>query len=311
LLPEAVSVPILRGLDIHRWASKYAMTTKLLKGIIIAGWLGSMSWLAQTELLPRWLPGKATGYRSLIENAAEVRETWMRILSDGHPIGYSRTFYDLNDDVPDPELVMHNATNLRINLLGSEINLQITSTVTLDGGHRMKSFFFGTSLDGMMYRVSGTRTAGQSFDLSIKMPQQTEPITRKVTIPDDSIIFSPSIEMAMRRMKPGQTMRLNGYDPLTGGGSMLLIRAENYEDITISGKNVRCLRLVAEYGSMRFPLWTNEEGSVMRQETPFGWTMEVCTQQEALRGMDQSGAPPPLSMPGLPALLQMLTPSTL
>lgn len=233
----------------------------------------------------------------------------MRILVNGEHVGYTRSFFDLNVETPDPELAMSNNTLINFHLLGTKIQVQILSEIILDSGRRVKEFLFITSLDNHHYRVKGRRQSGETYALSFLFPEE-EPIVRTFTLPADAVIFSPAMELSMRRLKPGQTMRIRTFDPVTSSAQMLRVKAVRKEEITVLNETQECVRLQAEVGNVTFLMWTNARGDVVRQETPFGWTMEQCTQYQAMDGIDTT--PPTHSMispSALAPLIQMLKPS--
>ncbi|MCK5528351.1 MAG: transglutaminase domain-containing protein, partial [Kiritimatiellae bacterium] len=62
----------------------------------------------------------------------------------------------------------------------------------------------------------------------------------------------------------------------------ILVKALRYESITNMNKVCSATLLSADYQGLNILTWIDSEGKVLRQETPFGWTLEACDAETAL-----------------------------
>jgi hypothetical protein len=79
-------------------------------------------------------------------------------------------------------------------------------------------------------------------------------------------------------------------DPATLGTTPVTIRALRREPLVRNGVTNEATVLSSEYHGMTFLTWMGRQGEVLREDTPFGWTLESCTADEAFEAL-RSAAP--------------------
>jgi hypothetical protein len=251
-----------------------------VKIVLAAGWLGSMAWLVRHEAFPEFFAREMSGYRSLVMGRAEIRDSWMRILFNGQPIGYSHTSIELSDESKEPEMVLQNSTVVQINLLGQNQRFKVSTKAVLDGSYGMKEFSLSMLGAGQSVAAQGRRVKGENYEVELDLAGTVR--KTNLTIPKDTVLFSPHLEMTMRSLKPGEETIMNVMDPLSMTRKKVRFIGEARETLTAMGREVPCTRIGIIMDDVRLQTWVDADGRVVRQTTPFGWIMESCTVEEAL-----------------------------
>lgn len=264
------------------------MKRRLLYLAALAAWLISLGWLVRKEAFPEWFTGISAGYRGLIGDDVLLSDSWMRILINGKPAGYSHTLIELDEQDPAQRTEIASRIRLRLTLMGEAQTLSVDTTAHLDLLSELQNFSFDLSARSYSLRLTARRVEGDRFHAILKTGSHQERFD--VTIPRDAVIHSPLTELAIGRLKPGEDMAIKTFDPTTLQTAILRVRALRREPLSHGGATVQAMALALDYQGIGATAWVDPEGRVLRQETPFGWTMEACTMDEATAALDQAGA---------------------
>lgn len=259
------------------------MPSRLIKISLLVAWIGTMAWLVRFEAYPEHFEQTISGYRGLFGDEMGVREQWMKIFWAGQPLGYTQTILDVDDKSPDAAYELTTNASINIPALGGEGNrrFRISGDVRFDGSYRVQSFGVAATDGKMRFVARGKRMERDLFEVEHGLKDALT--TSTVRIPDDAIVQSPQFDLILKRLRPGQHLWLKVMDPLTMSPSRMKIAAKEYEVITLnSGQRMRALRLEVTQQSGPINAWVDSQGRMLRQETPFGLTLETCTAQEAL-----------------------------
>jgi hypothetical protein len=246
----------------------------VIRAAIVVTWLAAIFWLIRYEAHPEWFTHSLAGYDGLIGRDTLISDTWMKVLEDGKPIGYSRSSVDVNDDDPRRHIIFENRTHVRITVLGHSQLIRTVATAYLDMTYRMQSFEFSMNTGVIDVDVSGTRSAEGPFDLTVVSGNTTN--NMRVEIPDDVVLHSPMTALAVRNLKIGDTIQINTLNPVTLSRDAVTVRAMARETITLDEGPIEATRLEIEYMGSRSRAWIDDTGQLLRQETPMGWTLEKC-----------------------------------
>jgi hypothetical protein len=238
------------------------------------------AWLIRYEAFPGYFADSFAGYRSLFSDGTLLVDNWIKISYQGAPIGYSYTRMAAPDDDPGEATRIENRTTLQIKVLGVPQRVNATLAAALDAAHRLKRFNFVLSSKQYTAQIEGDRVDGETFDVTIHTAAGAS--TTQIKIPDDVIIYSPLTELALRKLRPGQKLRIKTLDPVSMRTVAVVCEAVRRETIVHSGVEVPATLLTMSYQGMTISSWMNDQGKVIRQETPLGWVMEACTQDEAM-----------------------------
>ena len=274
LLPASGPAPIPRG-RVRRFGVRGLMKVAVCAFCISMTW-----WLVWYEAFPSLLTSASMGYRGLLAREALLFDNWTTITFDDTPIGYSHTQLAVDEDEPGETTRLQNRTVLQLKVLGAAQRVNTTATVALDSAYRLRWFDFLLSSAYYTARVHGAHLSGERYQVEIETGAGKS--TMEIEIPPDAVIYSPLTELALRRLRPGQRLRLKTFDPITLRTSTVLCEAVRDERLSVGGEMVDTTVLALTYQGITTRAWMNAEGEMIRQETPLGWTIESATRQEAM-----------------------------
>lgn len=259
---------------------KSSRCVRYVKILVVAVWLCITAWLIRYEAFPEYFTNSIGGYRSLLGNDVMIMDSWMKIMFNDLPIGYSYTSMEMDETDPMHRYLINNQVNMALNMMGDEQNVHVTTSARLDLMYELQDFMFNLSSRGYTMRLRAERSEGDKFDVVIATANTTQKTT--INIPADVVLYSPMTEMAMKKLKPGQKMTIKTLDPTTLSTTVVVIEALRKETLVVADREHSVTVLSSEYAGMRIMSWIDDNGVVLRQETPFGWTMEKCTPEEAI-----------------------------
>ncbi len=243
-------------------------------------WLAMTGWLIRFEACPETFTGRFEGYTDLFKSGVLVRSSWMRILANGAPIGYSHTEIDVDEAAPSDHYRIDSEMELELNILAQRQRVYTHLLVSLDVLSRLQKFTFTLNSASYSTEILGVRKQGDQFTISIKAGGKVRQLA--LTIPDDVILYSPMLEQALGSLKPGESRIYKTLDPASLAVADIRIRADRLETLTLRGREESATVLAADYQGMTIWTWVNKEGEVLRQETPLGWVVEACDPAEAV-----------------------------
>lgn len=251
-----------------------------ITGGILLFWAVMSAWLIRFEAFPNWFAPEPVGYRNLLEEAPAVVDSWMHIFFLGRPIGFSNTRLDTRAEDPAARTVLTHQTVLRMNVLGQRQQVSATAAAELDAWHQLQRFTFNLSSGTYRFQAAGRRVAPSEFEVHWGIPPDAQ--TMRLDLPDDVILYSPLIELSLKRMQPGDQIRLKTLDPVSFRPSEITVVAEERGPVVVAGRTVDALALRVNTQGLQMRAWMDADGRLVRQETPFGWVMEAGDPETAL-----------------------------
>ncbi len=250
-------------------------------------WVLSMGWLIFYEAYPEFRTQTSAGYRTMLAQGVMVMDRWMKISFQGKSIGYTHTSVDVDDVNGVTQYRVNNRTILSLSLMGSRQRVAVNADAIVDALYQLKSFSFDLTSTGYAISVTGTRKHGNLFDIAIKGVGSTQRFT--VTIPEGAIIYSPMTETALKSLSPGSHTVLQIFNPVTLTAQNVTVRALRHEPLLHQNKEIETTVLSAKIDGMETMSWIDRNGFMLKQETPFGWTIESCDAKEALAAASRKG----------------------
>lgn len=241
---------------------------------------GMTFWLVRYEAFPGLFADEFSGYASFFRRGTLLSDRWAKILYEGEPIGYSHTLIDTQEGDTEAVYRVQNGTLLQMKLLGHVQSIKIEVEAALDRDYQLQTFQFRMAASNYRADVSGRRGEGDTFLVDVVTAAGTSRVN--VEIPPDVVLYSPMTDMAMRRLKPGQKMVIRTLDPVTLARIDVLCEALGPEEIEFNGARRQAHALAMTYQGMTVRSWLDEEGEVLRQQTPLGWTMEASSFEEVM-----------------------------
>ncbi len=274
--------------------------------LIIGFWLLTTAWLIRYEAFPGYFSVLSPGYHKLLPKGPLINDSWMKITMMGMPMGYSHTTLDTLTDHETDKYVLDNVTMLTMNMFGAQSKMKMTLNATLDAFYKLRHFSFSTFTKQSELTLKGVRDEGEMFAIRLKTRAGEEKM--RMRIPNEGIFYWAMTEFDMKTLRPGTKFRIKMFNPMTMSMSDILLHAVHKEEITISGKSQEATLITAEYEGAVLRSWLDASGRLLRQETPFGWTMESCTMLEAFASFKSRIGPNMLEISAIPLIGQIPNP---
>lgn len=249
-------------------------------GVIILLWLSASAWLVFYEAYPELLDRATDGYHAVLSRGTMVMDRWMTISHQGTPIGYTHTSMDVVDNDRVRQYQMNNRTFLSLNVMGRRQRISVSADCEVDAAYNLQTFSFSLSSSGYSIQVDGRRVKGNDFAVKIRAPGSSQQVT--VTIPPDAVLYSPMTEMSLKSLTPGRQLTMRVFDPVTLTSRNMTVKALRRETLQHGNSPVETIVLAAMMDGMETLSWMDSAGTVIRQTTPFGWTMESSNARDAL-----------------------------
>lgn len=256
------------------------------RAAIVAFWIVMMLCLVRYEAFPEHFSHTLSGYRKLMKRDLLVDDSWARIIFRDSPIGYSHTQMDIDENDPVEHHKIDNHLHLRMQLMGETQDIHAETAIRLSVVQQLQSFEFSLKSRGYSITVEGRRRQGNEFAVTMETGSTKQRMT--LEIPDDVIIYSPMTEMELRNLKPGDSLRIRTLDPASLSTVDLLVKSLRKETIEHGGREIATTVLAVDYMGVEALSWIDADGSLIRQETPFGWTIEQCSPEEAFAAVRKS-----------------------
>lgn len=264
-----------------------------LKRILLLTWLGSLAWLIRYEAFPHWFEETVQGYRMLLRDLPAVQDSWMKIYAGDQHVGYTNSTLELAEVDGREDWVLKSQVQLMVAMPDVLAPLRVSSAVHLHNQHQLTRFEVQVYFQRLQGYVTGQRFEGDTFDVSLSAGNVQ--MQRRVTLPPDVILISPFGETALRSLRDGQQMRMRTFDPLSLSGDTreMILRGGPSEEVTLrDGSRHEARTLTVSSGDMTVRVWADAQGLVLKQETPFGLTLEMSEVGEAIRIPEGQGLNP-------------------
>ncbi len=262
------------------------MKHKRLKIAVVVFWLCMVAWLVRFEAFPELFTHSLEGYRSLLSKDILLMDSWMKITFKGAPVGYTHTSMDSSETNSIVHCTINNRTDLKVRLMGEPQVCTMNAAVGLDAAYRLQRFSCSLGSGGYEADVHGEREGGRIFNVKIDLNGNAYKLA--LDLPDDAIIYSPMTMMTTKRIKVGQEIRIPTYDPISMKTTDVRMKAVREEILIVTGEKCETTVLSTDYHGKQFLTWIDSNGSVVKQETPLGWTMEKCSAREAFAAFRDS-----------------------
>jgi len=246
-----------------------------------------LAWLIRFEAFPEFFTHTMAGYRGLLSRDVMVEDNWMKILYKGHEIGYSNSSVEVNEDDAVQHYTVLNRMYVRLKAMGFEQPVFVDTEAYIDIMHRLQRFRFELSARDYKMHIVAYRADAKTFRGTMVTGSTRQKLSFEV--PEDVVLYSPMTEMALKALAPGEKLTIKTFDPATLSPALLTIRAAVAETVDVGGEAVSATRLVSDYQGVETKSWMDGEGRLVRQDTPFGWSLEACTAEEALETIQATG----------------------
>jgi hypothetical protein len=195
-----------------------------------------------------------------------ARESFLGVYFKGERIGYVKHVLTQGEG---DELVLAQEAYLLLHILNEHHPVRMQARARLTRGSLLKGFEI--HFDSPFYRMDASgEVEGNVVRFVIN--------TGKDRISDSLRLASPPLLTTNRRaylldagLKVGDKIKVPSFDPLSLAGQDAVVQYKGREKQIIQGRVYNLHRFVESYGSVRVNSWLNDEGLVVKEESPAGF----------------------------------------
>ncbi len=247
---------------------------------IVLLWLSTTAWLIRFEAFPHLFTRTLQGYETVLPSDVLVADSWMNIRLNGQPAGYSHYSIQTEEIGNETYYVITNTVELGLKIMGKAHRIEIENSAKVDLGYRLQEFHSSITSAAFAAGISARLLNNETYDATLSYNGSSE--SRKLTIPKDAVVFSPMTGLNLKNIRLGRQIGLRIFDPVTMKPALITVVAREKEKITIDDKQYNSTLVNMEYRGTIFKSWIDtEEGTLLRQTTPFGLTMQKCDPDNA------------------------------
>jgi len=251
---------------------------RVIKGFFIILWVILFGLLLQRDYFISSLETRET-----IALARDARTEFQGIYFKNSKIGHVETQYIPQDDM----LAIKQRAQMNLNIAGSTQPINLSLSAILNSDNTLHAFDFNFS--SLFYQmiahgvVDGTRV---SFSLD----------TGSSTIEDYLDLKSPPMLSTSRRhyllrenIETGDKIRIPWFDPVSLSAKNSTIEYRGKERILIHDRIYNLHRFIEHFSGSRVSSWLDDEGNVLKEESPAGFVFIKEPEFQA-RELDTSSA---------------------
>lgn len=254
---------------------KKSITKIIIHLIIIISWIGVMFLLVEKEGLIRLQTGEAS-FRTFIPKDIKL-DVWKGIYINNQWIGYVHTILNRNETSSSGGYVLHSFSFLRFKMFNKSTGMAVNSLQYLDSEFRLIAF--NARIAGMANMVIKGKRLGEKVVVSIRHNRNTYTKTFEI---GDELFLDQSILSIYRGkgLKVGDSYKLTILNPLTANTDQI--------EAKVVAKDKENFIMETKFASLTSRAWINENGLVIREETPNGWVMKVDSEDQIDQYLSQS-----------------------
>ena len=249
-----------------------AQLVKASKILILTLWLGLFALLLYRDI---FIPPLDSQEAQLLLTAA--REEYQGIYFQDRKIGHVTNRFSPRQD---GKMTVVQEATMQLNVAGSyhKIDLHLTAVTTVNAV--LESFSLRFSSPFYQMTVQG-KVEGRKISFTL--------VTAASTMADSIIVDQPPMLPTARRhylldpnLQPGSKRQVPWFDPLALSARTAIIEYRGREAILINGRVHNLHHFLENFSGSRINSWLNDEGEVMKEESPAGFVLVKEPQFKAL-----------------------------
>ena len=253
----------------------------VFSAVVIAFWAVMTAQMLRREVFVPRLPASA------MQSAAQAgpRDTWMAVsLAGDQRVGYIHTTSRPEAAEGVPGTATEVLARLRLTLLGNAADVKLTGSAWSAYDGRKARFKFDVdsgahalSLDGHVgggFLEANVRTAGETVPL--RVPVQQNPLFSGGL---GSMLTVPVLE-------PGDEYVVDTFDPMSLAVTPTRLGYAGEETLQIGRESFPAVKVKVNASGAESMVWVSHEGEVLKAQTPYGFTLERVTAEQAQRDFD-------------------------
>ncbi len=240
---------------------------------IVIFWMVMMGFLLHDELGVRQL-------ESVSDPRQQPTEFWLGVsIAGGDRIGQIHVRQAPEQRQKQLGIAMQMEARMNFELLNKSTDLDLVGSVWRASEASRVEFGFEVRSSGYDFEISGEVSDGE-LKGEIVSAGESLPLSFPV---DESLMFSSGFGSAVRFpvLEVGEDYRFETFDPLTMSKGQARVRCTARETLRLGDTEIETRRLEVKMSGLKSVAWIDQQGEVVRAETPVGLVMERITGAEA------------------------------
>lgn len=259
----------------------------MIGGAIVVFWLAMTGVLLHRELGEHAVLGR----RPLSPRLPHAGESWLGIELAGKPIGTVHLITQPGEREGRAGVTSRIDLRLRARMFDAPVEMRLTGSLWRALAAPRAAFDVRVEAGAHSVRATGTVAdgllRGEVLSAGASVPVQAR-VGDLLGAGDDVLGLLPGPALA-----PGQEATFRAFDPFTLRPTAAHARCVRTETITVDGRAVPTRVVEVALGKAAVTAWLDDEGGVVRAQTPFGLTLRRLGRAEAL-ATRETGEPPEL-----------------
>ena len=191
-----------------------------------------------------------------------------------------------------------------LNVMGKERNLEIEGSAKLTVGGVLNEFSYRlTTASGRSPFETRVKGIVEGAELALTINSGDSERTQRRAL-DRPIVLPLNIyySVAAQGLEAGNNYRLQLFDPMTLTEGEVEITVMEPEIVHWGGHEEQAYRLRSQFSGLTTTAWINEEGQILKEETPLGWTLLKEEPGSGLHARSASNVPEIVTASAIPAI---------
>ena len=255
---------------------------RLLRTAIVVVWTILFALLLERDIL---IDPVSTSSESLALKQAEGEE-YHGIYHRDKKIGFAVSRFDKDGE---GRLRLRQQATMRLTLGGAEHPLSLDLEATVNDDNTLHDFAF--ALQSPFYRMKAQGEVRGS-QVSYRLENGATVITDTIIFPAPPLLATPRrAYLITNRMEPGEKRRIPWFDPVSLTKKESTLEYRGLESVFINQRVQKLHHFVESFSGARVSMWLNDEGTVVKEESPAGFIFE---KEPKFKAMAMDGAAPDL-----------------
>ena len=191
-------------------------------------------------------------------------ERWMGIYFKGEKIGYAHETirgqehgYSIEEKI-----------SMKLRVLGESQQVDMVTKCIADRRFNLQSFHFDLLSGSTQMKIDG-QIMGRKLALKIHSGGR---VTERMVSFDHIPFLANNLRpfLIQRGLQPDKRYRVSMFDPSTMSLNKVNVTVMGKEKITLGGNDLWANRLMLSYRGVGVSIWLDDEGSVLKEESPMG-----------------------------------------
>ncbi len=215
-----------------------------------------------------------------------LTEEWLGFYQKDSPIGYNHLAIEPRGN----EYFLTDEMVLRVNLLGQVSEIRMFMKGTLDMDWAIQDLNFDLNSDAASFSTTVHRT-GQKLKVMIRTGDQR--ITREIALSQPPYLYTEPVlgeKLRKQGIKPGLKLSIPVFEPLTQAFDMVSLKVQELEKVKLIKGEADAFKVAETFRGQTEYLWITQEGEVVKEYHPSGFTALKIDRETALKLLSEAGS---------------------